>query len=160
MIKEVSGDILLSDAQVIAHGVAPNDNFNQGLALGLRKKMPALYRDFRHYCQVSHPKMGELWPWLSVDDRLIVNLFTQESAYGHGAKPGKANTAYVNHALKELHKLIENKNIKSVALPRLATGVGALDWDDVYPLIEKQLGNLSIPVYVYSKFKVGEKAEE
>ena len=33
MIREVHGDILLSGAQAIAHGVSPNDNFAQGLAL-------------------------------------------------------------------------------------------------------------------------------
>ncbi len=38
MIHDVSGDILLSSAQVIAHGVAPNDLFHSGLALSLREK--------------------------------------------------------------------------------------------------------------------------
>jgi O-acetyl-ADP-ribose deacetylase (regulator of RNase III) len=33
MFIEVEGDILLTDAQVIAHGIAPNDPMNQGLAL-------------------------------------------------------------------------------------------------------------------------------
>ena len=160
MLKEVSGDILLTGAQLIAHGVAPHDDFHQGLALDLRKHMPAMYKDFRHYCQVSHPKAGKIWAWTSEDDRLIVNLLTQEAAYGHGAKPGKATTAYVNSTLKELHKLIEKKNIQSVALPRIATGVGGLDWDDVYPLIEKQLGSLPIPIYVYTTFNKGEKATE
>lgn len=160
MLKEVCGDILLSGAQVIAHGVAPNDNFNQGLALSLRKLMPAMYKDFRHYCQVSHPKAGDLWAWTSTDDRLIVNLLTQEAAYGHGAKPGKATTAYVNSALKELHKFIKAENIKSVALPRIATGVGGLTWDDTYPLVKKQLGNESIPIYLYTTFNPGEKAVE
>jgi hypothetical protein len=32
MIKEVSSDILLTKAQTIAHGVAPHDPFNNGLA--------------------------------------------------------------------------------------------------------------------------------
>ena len=31
MIKEVSGDLLLTKAQVIAHGVAPNDPFHSGV---------------------------------------------------------------------------------------------------------------------------------
>ena len=31
MLKEVNGDILLSTAGAIAHGVAPHDNFKQGL---------------------------------------------------------------------------------------------------------------------------------
>ena len=42
MIYEVSGDILLSKAQAIAHGVAPNDHFTNGLALSLRERYPAL----------------------------------------------------------------------------------------------------------------------
>ena len=160
MLKEVSGDILLSGAQVIAHGVAPNDNFNQGLALSLRKQMPAMYKDFRHYCQVSHPKAGDLWVWTSADNRQIANLLTQEAAYGHGAKPGKASTTYVNSTLKKLHKFIETKNIESVALTRIASGVGGLNWDDTHPLIEKQLGSLSIPIYLYTTYNKDEKATE
>ena len=37
MIYEVTGDILLSEAEAIVHGVAPDDDFHQGLALELRK---------------------------------------------------------------------------------------------------------------------------
>ena len=42
MIHEVSGDILLTKAQAIAHGVSPNDHFDQGLALALREKWPTM----------------------------------------------------------------------------------------------------------------------
>ena len=62
MITEVQGDILLSKAAAIAHGVAPNDHFDSGLALSLRERWPAMVKDFRHYCQTSHPKSGEIWP--------------------------------------------------------------------------------------------------
>ena len=55
----------------------------------------------------------------------------------------------MNHCLKALCKVIETEKFKSVALPRLATGVGGLDWKDVKPLMEKYLGHLSIPIYVY-----------
>ena len=37
MIREVEGDILLTDAEAIAHGVAPHDHFQNGLALALRE---------------------------------------------------------------------------------------------------------------------------
>ena len=160
MIHEVSGDILLSGAAAIAHGVAPNDNFAQGLALSLREEWPALYKDFRHYCQSSHPKSGELWAWAAPTGKRIINLFTQEAAYGHGAKPGKASTEHVNHALRDLKLLIEKEQLESVALPRLATGVGGLSWQDVSPLINKHLGDLSIPVIIYTTFHKGETANE
>lgn len=47
MIKEVAGDILLTKAQAIAHGIAPNDHYNSGLALSLREEWPAMYRTLR-----------------------------------------------------------------------------------------------------------------
>ena len=56
MLKEVSGDILLTGAEAVAHGVAPNDNFASGLALSLRERWPAMYKDFRHYSQTFTPK--------------------------------------------------------------------------------------------------------
>ena len=49
MIKEVHGDILLSSAQAIAHGIAPNDHFDNDLALALRERWPAMAKDFRHH---------------------------------------------------------------------------------------------------------------
>ena len=61
MLKEVSGDILLSTAGAIAHGIAPHDHFKQGLALSLREQWPGMYKDFRHYCQTYTPKPGGAW---------------------------------------------------------------------------------------------------
>lgn len=160
MIIEVTGDILLSKAQVIAHGIAPNDDFGQGLAHALREQWPSLYKDFRHYCQTQHPKAGTLWAWMGSDSRLVVSLFTQEAAYDHGQKPGRATVSNVRHALQELRKLIDNEGFASVALPRLSTGVGGLEWDDVSPLIQQYLGDLQIPVYVYTTYRAGAAGQE
>lgn len=160
MLKEVTGDILLTKAEAVAHGVAPNDSFATGLALSLREQWPAMYKDFRHYCQTFTPKPGELWTWAGVGGVRVINLFTQEPAPGHGAKPGRATIENVNHCLKALAKVLETEHIKSVALPRLATGVGGLEWNHVKPLVEKHLGSLSIPVYVYTTFRAGLEAKE
>ena len=50
--------------------------------------------------------------------------------------------------------------ITSLAIPALATGVGGLSWKDVEPLIEQSLGDLSIPIYVYSVYHSGQQAVE
>ena len=97
MIKEVAGDILLTKAKVLAHGVAPNDNFATGLALALRERWPAMYKDFRHYLQTFNPKAGGLWTWAGVGGVRIVNLYTQEPAANYGARPGRARIENVNH---------------------------------------------------------------
>lgn len=160
MIREVSGDILLTKAETIAHGVAPNDSFATGLAHSLREQWPGMYKDFRHFCQTQHPKSGEAWIWSGPGGKRIVNLMTQEAAYGHGEKPGRATLENVNHTLRELKKLVEHEKLTSVALPRLATGVGGLKWDDVKPLIQKHLGDVNIPILVYSEFHAGVTADE
>jgi O-acetyl-ADP-ribose deacetylase (regulator of RNase III) len=162
MIREVSGDILLSKAAAIAHGVAPDEHFENGLSLSLRENWPALAKDFRHYCHTHHPKPGAAWTWVNANGQRIVNLMTQDpppSTHSHG-KPGKAKIEYVNHALKELKKVIESEKLESVALTKLATGVGGLAWSEVKPLIEQHLGGLSTKIYVYSEFKKGVQANE
>jgi len=160
MIHEVAGDILLSSAQAIAHGVAPNDHFDSGLALGLREKWPSMAKDFRHYAHQSHPKSGEIWMWGGTGRARIFNLLTQEGEHTHGSKPGKANLANANHCLRRLRHEIEEEGIKSLAMPALATGVGGLSWSDVKPLIAQHLGELQIPIYLYVTYHAGMQAKE
>jgi len=164
MIHELSGDLLLSKAFAIAHGIAPNDDFKNGLARALREACPAMYKDFRHWCRQQNPKPGSLWFWQGVDPQghpvRIVSLFTQDAPAHEGGHPGRAKTEYVNHALHELKKLAEREKFTSLALPRLATGVGGLDWPHVEPLLRAQLGALPVPVFVYTNYQKGVAAAE
>lgn len=160
MIYEVTGDILLSQAQLLAHGVAPGDHFASGLALALRERWPAMVKDFRHYCHTAHPQPGALWLWAGADGKRIANLLTQPAAPDEHAHPGPARLEHVGHALKALRRIIEEEHVTSVALPRLATGVGALAWHDVQPLVRERLGDLPIPVYVYTTYKANQSASE
>ncbi len=159
MIYEVAGDILFSKAQAIAHGIAPNDSFDQGLARALRERWPIMHKDYRHYTHLKHPQPGEIWEWGGFGVR-IFNLMTQMGGFEHGEKPGRATLSNVEHCLKTLHQKLIDEKITSVALPRLATGVGGLEWDDVRPLIHKHLGNLQIPVILYATYHPGERPDE
>ncbi len=160
MIHEVEGDILLSKAQAIAHGVAPLDPMSQGLAKALHEKYPSMHKDFHHWCHQKRPKPGEAWMWGGPGGFRVINLLTQDGGYEHGAKPSKATVGNVNHALRALKKIIEKEHIESLALPRLATGVGGLDWGEVYPLIETQLGDVDIPIYLYTLYHPDQQARE
>ena len=160
MIYGIEGDILLSGAEAIAHGVAANDPMNQGLAAALHENYPSMHKDFHHWCHQQHPKLGSAWIWSGAEGARVINLITQEGGYEHGSKPGKASVSSVNHALRSLKKLIEKESLSSVAIPRLATGVGGLDWEDVRPLIVNQLNDTDAAIYVYEKYIPGKKAAE
>jgi len=115
----------------------------------MREKFPAMYKDFRHYCKQQHPKTGTLWLWQGVDQggrtTRIACLFTLDAPHHKGGHPGRAHTEHVNHALHELKKLIQKEGYQSVAVPRLATGVGGLD---------------GAHVGIYIDFKAGVEARE
>lgn len=165
MIREVEGDILLSKAQLIAHGIAPQEHFDTGLARSLRERWPSLMRDYRQSTHVHPLEPGEIWAWGGVDGDgksvRIVNLLTQNMlGEGPAARPGKASTENVSRALKALAQYVEDERITSLALPRLATGVGGLEWADVKPLVEKHLGDLKIPVLVYETYRKGLAGKE
>jgi len=162
MLYEVEGDILLTGADAIAHGVAANDPMNQGLAQSLHQQFPSMHKDFHHWCHVERREPGSAWIWSGVGGTRIVNLITQDGGYGHGAgsKPGKATLATVNQSLRSLKHIIASEKLASVSLPRLATGVGGLSWDEVRPLIESQLGDIAARILIYSEFVPGQKARE
>lgn len=165
MLRETEGDILLTRAQVIAHGIAPQDHFDSGLALALRERWPSMVRDFRHAVHAKPLAPGEIWAWAGVDadgaTRGIVNLLTQDMLHGGAsARPGRATLENVGRALKALARHVREHGVKSVALPRLATGVGGLAWGDVKPLIGQHLGDLGVPVIVYEVYRKGVQADE
>lgn len=160
MLHEVTGDLLLNSAQTITLGVAPNDPHSQGLALALRERWPTMYRDCRHFCQTTHPKAEDVWACGGTDGARIVSLFTQEAIYNHGAKPGRASAEHLNHAPKALRGWVKREDARSLALPRLATGVGGMRWEEVRPLIDKHLGDLPIPVYLYVTYHKDQAATE
>ena len=58
--------------------------------------------------------------------------------------------------MKELNK----ENIKSIALTKLATGVGGLDWEDVKKEIDRDLSHYEGKVSLYTLYKKGVKGEE
>ncbi len=162
MIKEVKGDILLSGAQAVAHCVAPLDHFDSGLALHLRDMYPSMVKDFRHYCHIHSPKSGNIWTWAGVGGKRIVNLMAQEPVNSkHSAgHPGKADLSDLDHCLKKLSKFIEDENIENIAIPKLATGVGGLKWDDVEALIQKRLADSKANIFLYSQYVKDLKADE
>ena len=59
-----------------------------------------------------------------------------------------------------LAKFVRDEKVQSLALPRLATGVGGLEWAQVEPLVKQHLGDLDIPVVVYETYRAGVQADE
>lgn len=152
MIYQVTGDILLSKAQAIVQGVGVNDTMDKGLALKLRNKYPLLARDFECWRHQHHTRPGEAWLWVGPDQARIVNLIIHEDAEIDEHLYHKATLINIKHALQALVKIIGSHKLTSIALPRLGAGLGDLDWEDVWSIMQLTLGGLDIAVYVYEVY--------
>lgn len=154
MIREVAGDICLSKADVIAHAVAPADEFLSGLGAAMKKAFPDMAVAFTDYCKRLHPMPGDAWTWAG-QGKKIVCLFTQQQALKKGEKPGAATLDAVSHALANLKKTVTKSKAKSLAISKVATGAGGLPWAEVKPLLDKYLGDLPCTVSVYTTHQPG-----
>ena len=78
------------------------------------------------------------------DKKIIINFPTKKD-WKH-----KSKIEYVESGLKDLAKVIEERRIKSIAMPPLGCGNGGLDWGDVKALLEKYLSGLAdVDIIVY-----------
>ena len=72
----------------------------------------------------------------------------------------RTRAAPFGHALKALHQLAVQEKWSSIALPRIGTGVGGLDWKDVEPLIRQHMAGLEARVILYTGYHAGMAASE
>jgi O-acetyl-ADP-ribose deacetylase (regulator of RNase III) len=164
MIYEVEGDILLTRAQVIAQEVAVNDLMNNGLARKLAVMCPGMPEEFQKWCQGHYPEPGEIWFWSPRRSSKIkfgvVNLIAREGTTNKRSKPGSSSKINLLRNLRELNRLAKTGRWDSIAVPKLGSEFGGMDWYEVRGLIHSQLGDLLIPVYVYVGGRAGQIAFE
>lgn len=150
MIREaLVGNIAFSKADAIVQGIAPDEDFSQGVAQAVSQKHPGIVEDFAHFRSSAPPQPGSLWVWQDGSKRNVVSLFIRAEAADHR---GTAKLEWVDRALGELRNLAQSENFRTIALPKLGTGAGDLDWRDVKPLIQKHLGDLPAKVFLYTIF--------
>lgn len=159
MIYEVEGDIMLSRAQVIAHGVSTGDPMTRGIGRKLNERYPAMVTAFRQWCEETNPEPGEIWSWTSTDKLIIVCMITHEGDEDL-TRVRRPDKIAVNRVFRRLAKLATDLRFKSIAMPKVASGHGALDWYEVKGMVDSQLGELLIPLFIYVVELDGQVASE
>lgn len=151
MIEFTSGDLLQSDAQYIAQGVAEGnqEGLGTGLALKISKRWPDVQSAFKKHALSGTFKGGKIWACPPNDDRPgVVYLATQPDMY-------HATVSYLRKALRNLVKWAEREQIKSVGLPKIGAGLGKLSWPhDVKPLMVEYLTGSSCRFIIYEDFRL------
>lgn len=147
MITFKKGDLLASDAEALVNTVNTMGVMGKGIALQFKKAFPGNTRAYEKACKDKTLNIGTL-------------LVTEDVSLMGGSKiivnfPTKTNWRlpseyiYIEAGLKELVRVINERKIKSIALPPLGAGNGGLDWLRVKAIIVSYLSDLDIDVQVY-----------
>jgi len=140
MIRNVTGDLLRQDTDALVNTVNTAGIMGKGIALQFKRAWPEMYRAYEAACQRGEVKLGKMHVWDTgslTPPRFIINFPTKQ----HWRS--RSQLADVESGLIDLVRVIEEHDLKSVAIPPLGCGNGGLDWADVEPLIHRGLAQIS-----------------
>ncbi len=142
MIEYIEGDIFESPAQVIVNTVNTVGVMGKGLALSFKQRYPKMFETYKTICERHLLTTGKLMLFYEADHWLL--LFPTKENWRNPSK-----LEYIEKGLMKFVNTYADKNITSIAFPKLGCGNGELNWEDVKPLMEKYLKKLPIDVYIY-----------
>jgi O-acetyl-ADP-ribose deacetylase (regulator of RNase III) len=135
MINYVKGNILESTDVAVVNPVNCVGIMGAGLAKQFRDKYPRMFDDYRKWCKSGEAEIGNLHIF-RVSKYTIVNFPTKV----HYAD--NSSLDYIFDGLQTLKIAISKHDIKSISIPALGCGFGNLFKEDVFGMIEEELGSL------------------
>jgi len=139
MLEFRSGNLLEADADALVNTVNCVGVMGKGIALQFKQAFPENFRAYASACQRGEVVLGQMFVVPTGEltpPRFLVNFPTK----GHWK--AKSRLADIRSGLEALVQVVQAHSISSIAIPPLGCGNGGLDWNDVYPLIEKAFSDL------------------
>ena len=147
MIHYKTGNLLDSEAEALVNTVNTVGVMGKGIALQFKNMFPNNFNLYFKACRNKEVKVGQLFiteeETLLSGKKIIINFPTKTS----WKLPSEYQ--YIEAGLSELVKVIERRNIKSIAIPPLGSGNGGLDWNKVKQILENHLSDIHCDIYIY-----------
>ena len=131
-----TGDILAEDAEALVNTVNCVGVMGRGIALQFKKAFPENFRAYAEACKRGEVQPGRMFLFETgqlTNPRYIINFPTKRHWRGD------SRIEDIEAGLTDLTRLIRERNIRSIALPPLGSGLGGLQWSSVRQRIEEAL---------------------
>jgi O-acetyl-ADP-ribose deacetylase (regulator of RNase III) len=140
MLELTTGNLLAADAEALVNTVNTEGVMGKGIALQFSKTFPEMAEAYRIACKAGEVRPGQMHIYERSDmlnPRYLINFPTKR----HWRSPSRMED--IESGLAALVAEIQQRGIRSIAVPPLGCGNGGLDWQSVRPVIERALGTLS-----------------
>ena len=140
-IKHITGNVLDSDAPIIAHQVNCQGVMGAGVAKCIREKYPDVMTTYSRWCKNYQPQylLGQVLDYCTDKNQIIANCFTQNKT-GSGRMTDYEAFYCCLENLKEEFKYygLEHR----IAFPyKIGCGLGGGDWDVILAMIRSVFGH-------------------
>ena len=147
MIQRTQGNLLEANVEALVNTVNCVGVMGKGIALQFKKKFPEMFMPYKKACDDGGLVPGVIHIFEREDmlgPRYLLNFPTKRHW------KGKSRMDDVEAGLDALAVIIEEKNIKSIAIPPLGCGNGGLEWSVVSKIIDEKLSHLDSRILVYA----------
>ncbi len=139
MSRLTQGNLLEADVDAVVNTVNTQGIMGKGIALMFKDRFPENFEAYADACKKHEVRIGEMFVTKSDElfgPRWIINFPTKTH--------WRVNTRleWIEEGLKDLVRVIEQNQIRSIAIPPLGCGNGGLDWGVVRSLIVTALGEV------------------
>ncbi|HET7460051.1 MAG TPA: macro domain-containing protein [Longimicrobium sp.] len=147
MIRIARGNLLEAPAEALVNAVNCVGVMGKGIALEFKQAFPATFRAYAASCKAGDVSPGRML----VHDlgegarpRYIIHFPTKR----HWRDPSRMDDVVAG--LSALVDTVRQREIRSIAIPALGSGLGGLDWNEVRPRIEAAFATLpEVDVHLY-----------
>ncbi len=139
MIEYKTGNLFDEDVEALVNSVNCVGFMGRGIALQFKNNFPENFRAYAAACRRGEVEPGRMFVFETkqmANPRFIINFPTKRHWRG------KSRIEDIEAGLHALAKEIRARNIGSIALPPLGSGLGGLEWADVRPRIEEAMLDL------------------
>lgn len=150
MIVYKQGDILLSDANIIAHGVNCEGGFGSGIAKQIAQRYPVVREQYVAKHNAGGWTLGEIQkvyysePPMRAVTRIVVNCATQQrygkTDLGPYVSYPAIRTVFKNLMLEFPHDI--------VSVPKIGAGLAGGNWDIIEKIINEESVSREVHVYI------------
>lgn len=156
MIEYKKGDILREDVEALVNTVNCVGIMGRGIALQFKNAFPENYKAYALACDRKEVRPGRMLVFETgrlTNPKYIINFPTKRHWRG------KSKIEDIDAGLVALANEIRSRNIHSIAVPPLGSGLGGLNWSTVRPRIESSLRNLDgVRVVIFEPSATSDKA--
>ena len=138
-VSIIKTDIFQTGAEAIVNPVNTVGVMGAGLALEFKNRFPLNFKLYKEACRNGSMKTGRIFMTRnhgSENPKWIVNFPTKD----HFRNPSRME--WIEDGLDDLAQAINERKIRSIAMPALGCGLGGLKWKDVRPKIMQALDGI------------------